>query len=101
MNKELRAYKQKMNLVDKPSCYKVFTKRGETLYIKAKHEQQAKAYAQSLNYKVLEIKYVSESMLMSFNGVNKTIRDIMGGKPEPYLLGVNAVEQKYNWRNLK
>ena len=101
MNKELRAYKQKMNLVDKPSCYKVFTKRGETLYIKAKHEQQAKAYAQSLNYKVLEIKYVSESMLISFNGVNKTIRDIMGGKPEPYLLGVNAVEQKYNWRNLK
>ena len=101
MNKELRAYKQKMNLVDKPSCYKVFTASGQTLYVKAKHEQQARAYAQSLNYKVLEIKYVSESMLMSFNGVNKTIRYIMGGKPEPYLLGVNAVEQKYNWRNLK
>src|SRR5699024_5105446 len=99
MNKEIRAYKQKMHLVDKPSCYKVFTSRGETLYIKAKHEQQAKAYAQSLNYNVLEIIYVSESMLMCCIGISRTIRVIMGGNPEPYLLGVNAVEQKYNWRN--
>ena len=101
MNKELINYKKKMNLVDKSSCYKFFTSRGETLYIKAKHEQQAIAYVQSLNYKILEMRHVSDSMLMSFNGVDKTIKEIMGGKPEPYLLGVNAVEQKYNWRNLK
>src|SRR5699024_3093304 len=101
MNKELRAYKKKMNLVDKPSCYKAFTASGQTLYVKAKHEQQARAYVQSLNYEILEMHHVSDSMLMSFNGVDKTIKEIMGGKPEPYLLGVNAVEQKYNWRNLK
>lgn len=101
MNEELTEYKRKINMQEKSSCYKVPTSNGETLYIKAKHDQQASAYAQSLNYKITKISIVAESMVMSFNGKNLTIKEIMKDKQEPYLLGVNAVEQKYNWRNLK
>ncbi len=100
MGEELTRYKRKMKMKDNPSCYKVFTNQGETLYTVAQNETQVKALALSLNFDPLEIKFVPSSKMTNFNGEDKPISEVMKNKNVPSLLGVNAVEQKYNWRNL-
>ncbi len=100
MGEELTKYKRKMKMKDNPSCYKAFTKQGETLYLAAHHEVQAKAFALSLNYDPLEIKWLPDDYLMAIGSVNVPILELAKKKNPPALLGTNITEQKYNWRNL-
>lgn len=99
MGSELTVYKKKMKMKEAPTCYRLETSNGETLYVKADGEQQARAFVLSLNYQITTINITPDSQLMSFNGKNITMKEIMKDKPSPYLIGVNAIEQKYNWRN--
>lgn len=100
MGEELTKYKRKMKMKDNPSCYKAFTNQGETLYLVAHYEIQAKAFAQSLNYDPLEIKWLPDDYQMAVGSVNVPISELAKKKNAPTLLGANITEQKYNWRNL-
>lgn len=100
MSEELTKYKRKMKMKENPSCYKAFTNQGETLYLVAHYEIQAKAFAQSLNYEPLEIKWLPDDYQMAVGSVNVPISELVKKKNAPALLGANITEQKYNWRNL-
>ena len=95
MGKELTAYKKKINAKERASCFKVYTKQGETLYVYAMTELQASAFAKSLNYEPLKIVYEPDDRLMTFNNVNMKISEITKGRKAPCLLGTNDTEQKY------
>lgn len=96
MGKELTAYKKKINAKERASCFKVYTKQGETLYVYTMTELQASAFAKSLNYEPLKIVYESDDRLMTFNNVNMKISEITKGRKAPCLLGINDIEQKYD-----
>src|SRR5690606_10626655 len=69
MNHELRNYKKKMNMSEKDGTYRVYTKL-KTLYVYAKDELQARAYAVSLGYEPIKSEWVMGDELMRFNGQN-------------------------------
>lgn len=95
MNKELNAYKKKMQLKEKPSVWRIYTAQGETLYVYVENELQAKAYAISLKYEPLKTVYVPNNTLMTVDGMNIEVGKLIEGKKTPSLLGTNNIEQKY------
>ena len=99
MNKELHAYKKKMQLKEKPSVWKVYTAQGETLYVYTENELQARTYAITIKYEPLKVVYVPNDTLMTVDGINIEISKLIEGKKTPSLLGVNNIEQKYKeWK---
>lgn len=99
MNKELYAYKKKMQLKEKPSAWRVYTAQGETLYVYTENELQARTYAISLKYEPLKVVYVPNDTLMTVDGINIEISKLIEGKKTPSLLGTNGIEQKYEeWK---
>ena len=99
MNKELHAYKKKMQLKGKPSVWRVYTRQGETLYVYVENELQARTYAISLKYEPLKVVYVPNNTLMTVDGMNIEIGKLIEGKKTPSLLGTNGIEQKYEeWK---
>jgi|SRR5690625_3525320 len=95
MTNELTAYKAKMQLKEKPSLWRVYTRQGETLYVYVENELQARTYAISLKYEPLKVVYVSNDTLMTVDGINIEVGKLIEGKQVPSLLGVNSIEQKY------
>lgn len=93
MNKELHAYKKKMQLKEKPSVWKVCTAQGETLYVYTENELQARTYAISLKYEPLKVVYVPNDILMSVDGMNIEVGKLIEGKKTPNLLGTNKIER--------
>ena len=99
MNKELHAYKKKMQLKEKPSVWRVYTAQGETLYVYTENELQARTYAISLKYEPLKVVYVPNNTLMTVDGMNIEVGKLIEGKKTPSLLGTNGIEQKYEeWK---
>jgi len=99
MNKELHAYKKKMQLKEKPSAWRVYTAQGETLYVYTENEMQARTYAISLKYEPLKVVYVPNDTLMTVDGINIEVSKLIEGKKTPSLLGTNGIEQKYEeWK---
>jgi len=100
MGEELTKYKRKMKMIEKPSCYRIFTKQNETLYIYATSEIQASGYASSLNYKPIDISYYPDRLIYHENEY-KYLSELTTGITAPSLLGQNNIELKYNYRNIK
>src|SRR5690625_4748555 len=98
MEKELTAYKKKINAKERASCFKVYTKQGETLYVYTMTELQASAFIKSLNYEPLKIVYESGDRLMTFNNVTMKIPEITNGRNAPCIIGANETEQKNECR---
>lgn len=99
MTLELNNYKKKLQLKEKPSVWRVYTRQGETLYVYVENELQAKAYAISLKYEPLKVVYIPNDTLMTLDGINIEIGKLIEGKKTPSLLGTNNIEQKYKeWK---
>lgn len=78
MNKELHAYKQKMNIKNKPHYFEVVGD-GKTIYVQAINEREA-----ILNSKIREVKSVtllSGDYLMEYNGKITKLKNVpkLGG----------------------
>lgn len=95
MNKELHAYKKKMQLKEKSSVWRVYTAQGETLYVYTENELQARTYAITQKYEPLKVVFVPNDTLMTVDGMNIEVGKLIEGKKTPSLLGTNNIEQKY------
>lgn len=87
MNRELHAYKQKMNISYPPAAYEIKTENGGLRYIYAKTEKQARYIAGRHLIKIDEIKKVDPDMLMNFNGRDMTMKTILKSRKAPEILG--------------
>lgn len=87
MNKELRSYKQKMNMKYKPQVYEIKPDKGQYVYIYAHNEQQAKFIANKNLIKVNEIRVCDLDELLNLNGKDMTARTIIQNKQAPSILG--------------
>lgn len=100
MTLELNNYKKKLQLKEKPSVWRVYTRQGETLYVYVENELQARTYAISLKYEPLKTVYVPNDDIMTVDGINIEVGKLIEGKQVPSLLGVNRIEQKYRVEGL-
>lgn len=85
INKELHAYKSKMNINYGPSVHEIET-TNQTLFIYAHSQKQAEFIAYQNMIKIDQIKLANMDELVSNNGKNIRLRDLVKGK-SPCLLG--------------
>jgi len=99
MGNELTKFKEKMNMGNSASCYRVYTHEEETVYVKSIDNNQAMLFVKSMGLNPVTSCYVSESELMLYNGKHQTIKEIIKSMPVPCYIGSNQTEQQYKWRN--
>lgn len=93
MNKELKAYKKKMNMKYTPNVYKVtVNKRYKAIYILAHSQTQAESFSRYMLYEPLEVSICDDDLLMTrYNrkneGINIQIKDLKENKIPCFLGG--------------
>ncbi|TFJ92164.1 hypothetical protein [Lentibacillus salicampi] len=86
MNKELAAYKKKMNIKYDPYIYEL--KNGQkSLYVYAFNEKQAVFIASQNLFYAEKVRTCDKSELMTFNGRDMTFKSIIQNKKTPQILG--------------
>lgn len=86
MNKELNAYKKKMNIEYDPTVFELKDEK-RTLYIYAYNEKQARFIASENLLNAKEVKACYMDFLMNRNGKDMTLWTITRDKKPPKILG--------------
>src|SRR5699024_3929498 len=93
INKELHAYKRKMNIKYGPSVYEIET-TNQTLFIYAHSQKQAECIAYQNKIKIDRIKLADMDMVVSNNGKNIRLRELVKGKSTCLLGGYDVTNYK-------
>ncbi|MBP1971616.1 hypothetical protein J2Z83_003767 [Virgibacillus natechei] len=80
MNKELFAYKKKMNMRYRPYLYEIKSEKFTYLYILAHSEIQARRIANENLVEATDIKTCDEDNVMSFEDRDMTVRTLVKNK---------------------
>lgn len=86
MTKELTQYKNKMNMQYPPDVYRVET-TAETLYILARDMKQARSFAISNGYNVIDVTVTLKDSEFYINHALTTIKQLSKYKKAPTILG--------------